>query len=185
MKNLPKNLKPAILYKNEIDSNFASKFYTMDMMMFTGCMDNWSPEIVECPSMENYQLAIVDNDEQLVGYIGFKVDYYASCAYNFGLFSFDRGNLLIGFALNNIIKALRDDWHIHRVEWHVVGDNSAKRIYDILAKKYNGHVCHLHDAIKDRCGVYHDTYIYELLFNDEGGNGDEDIYQSTNEGVDN
>ena len=89
-------LVPAILYKDEIIKGMQKYFYTDDMMFETGCMDNWTPNITECPEGSQFQYAIVDNNEKLIGYLGYAVDWYASKAYNFGLFSFDRGNPLVG-----------------------------------------------------------------------------------------
>ena len=89
-------LVPAILYKEQIEKEFQKYYYTTDMMYETGCMCNWSPEIAECPNESQFQYAIVDKNEKLIGYLGYSVDWYASKAYNFGLFSFDRGNILVG-----------------------------------------------------------------------------------------
>ena len=81
-------LVPAILYKDEIIKGMQKYFYTDDMMFETGCMDNWTPNITECPEGSQFQYAIVDNNEKLIGYLGYAVDWYTSKAYNFGLFSF-------------------------------------------------------------------------------------------------
>ena len=89
-------LVPAILYKEQIKKEFQKYYYTIDMMYETGCMCNWSPEIAECPNENQFQYAIVDKNEKLIGYLGYAVDWYASKAYIFGLFSFDRGNILVG-----------------------------------------------------------------------------------------
>ena len=75
---------------------FQKYYYTTDMMYETGCMCNWSPEIAECPNESQFQYAIIDKNEKLIGYLGYSVNWYASKAYNFGLFSFDRGNILVG-----------------------------------------------------------------------------------------
>ena len=89
-------LVPAILYKEQIKKEFQKYYYTTDMLYETGCMCNWNPEIAECPNESQFQYAIVDKNEKLIGYLGYSVDWYASKAYNFGLFSFDRGNILVG-----------------------------------------------------------------------------------------
>ena len=83
-------LVPAILYKNEIIKGMQKYFYTNDMMYETGCMDNWTPNIFDCPEGSQFQYAIVDNNKKLIGYLSYVVDWYASKAYNFGLFSFYR-----------------------------------------------------------------------------------------------
>ena len=39
-------LVPAILYKKEIIEGMQKYFYTDDMMFETGCMDNWTQNII-------------------------------------------------------------------------------------------------------------------------------------------
>lgn len=154
-------LVPAILYREQIKKEFQKCYYTQDMMYETGCMCNWSPEIVECPNESQFQYAIIDKNEKLIGYLGYSVDWYAFKAYNFGLFSFDRGNILVGRdvfdKLEELIKTL------HRVEWRAVGGNPACRGYDRFIKKHNGTKHVLKDSIKDKNGEYHDDFIYEIV----------------------
>ena len=88
-------LVPAILYKDQIIQEFHKYYYTTDMLYETGCMCNWCPDIVDCPSESQFQYAIVNDNNKLIGYLGYYVDWYASKADNFGLFSFDRGNVLV------------------------------------------------------------------------------------------
>lgn len=137
-------LVPAILYKEQIKKEFQKYYYTTDMMYETGCMCNWSPEIAECPNESQFQYAIVDKNEKLIGYLGYSVDWYTSKAYNFGLFSFDRGNILVGRdvfdKLEELIKTL------HR-----------------FIKKHNGTKHILKDSIKDKSGEYQDDIIYEIV----------------------
>lgn len=154
-------LKPAILYKEEIIKNMQEYFYTDDMMYETGCMENWIPNIVEEPNENTFQYAIIDNQNKLIGYIAYTVDWYASKAYNFGLFSFDRGNPLIGKEVFNKMEELINMFH--RIEWRAVGGNPACRGYDNFIKRHNGNKHILKDAIKDKNGNYHDDIIYEIL----------------------
>lgn len=70
-------LVPAILYKEQIKKEFQKYYYTTDMLYETGCMCNWSPEIAECPNESQFQYAIVDKNEKLIGYLGYSVDWYA------------------------------------------------------------------------------------------------------------
>ena len=129
-------LVPAILYKDEIINGMQKYFYTDDMMFETGCMDNWTPNIIECPDGSQFQYAIVDNNGKLIGYLAYSVDWYASIAYNFGLFSFDRGNPLVGREVFNKLEELVRT--LHRVEWRAIGGNPACRGYDSFIKRHNG-----------------------------------------------
>lgn len=154
-------LVPAILYKEQITKEFQKYLYTTNMMYVTGCLENWIPNILECPDEGKFQYAIIDKDEKLLGYLGYSIDYYASRAYNFGLFSFDRGNLTVAKdtfdKLDELVKKL------HRVEWRVISGNPACRGYDNFIKKYNGSKHILKDSIKDKGGRYHDDIIYEVV----------------------
>lgn len=154
-------LVPAILYKEEIQKEFQKYYYTTDMLYETGCLDNWIPNIDEKPDEQTYQYAIVGKDSKLIGYLAFKIDWYCSCAYNFGLFSFDRGNVLVG---RDVFKKLDELINrFHRVEWRAISGNPACRSYDKFVKKYNGNKHILKDAIRDRDGNYHDDIIYEII----------------------
>lgn len=154
-------LKPAILYKEQITKEFQKYLYTTDMMYVTGCLENWIPNILECPDEGRFQYAIVDENEKLVGYLGYSIDYYASRAYNFGLFSFDKGNVLVGKDLFNKLEELITIFH--RVEWRAVGGNPACRGYDSFIKRHCGNKHVLKDALKDKDGNYHDDIIYEIV----------------------
>ena len=154
-------LVPAILYKDEIVKDMQKYFYTDDMMFETGCMDNWIPNIIECPEGSQFQYAIVDSNEKLIGCLLYSVDWYASKAYNFGLFSFDRGNILVGKDVFNKLEELVST--LHRVEWRAVSGNPACRGYDSFIKRHNGNKHILKDSIKDKNGNYHDDIIYEII----------------------
>ena len=153
-------LVPAILYKDEIIKCMQKYFYTDDMMYAAGCMENWVPNIVESPEEGCYQWAMVDSNDKLIGFLVYRVDFYISKAYNFGLFSFDRGNPLVGKDVFNKLEELVST--LHRVEWRAVGGNPACRGYDNFIKRHNGNKHILKDSIKDRNGNYHDNIIYEI-----------------------
>ena len=154
-------LVPAILYKDEIIKCMQKYFYTDDMMYAAGCMENWVPNIVESPEEGCYQWAMVDSNDKLIGFLVYRVDFYVSKAYNFGLFSFDRGNVLVGKDVYTKLEELVNTYH--RVEWRAVSGNPACRGYDNFRKKHNGNKYILTDSIKDAKGVYHDDIIYEII----------------------
>lgn len=156
-------LVPAILYKQEIIKEFQKYYYTTDMLYTTGSMCNWSPDISECPNSSQFQFAIV-NGKKLIGYLEYTIDWYASKACNFGLFSFDRGNILVGKDVFDKLEELVKNFH--RVEWRAVGGNPACRGYDNFIKRHNGTKHILKDSIKDKDGNYRDDIIYEIVKED-------------------
>lgn len=156
-------LVPAILYKEEITKKMQEHFYTNDMLYVTGCLENWVPNIVECPDSSCFQYAIINGNKTLLGYIGYSVDWYSDKAYNFGLFSFDRGNLIVAKDIFEKLEELINTFH--RIEWRAVSGNPACRSYDSFIKKHNGTKHILKDSIKDKDGNYHDDIIYEIINN--------------------
>lgn len=155
-----KMLVPAILYKDQIIKEFQKLYYTEDMLFETGSLDQWYPQISDMPTEGKFDYAIVSNDK-LIGYLSYQVDYYVSVAYNFGLMSFDRGNLLIGRALFEKLEELVST--MHRIEWRMISGNPVEKHYDKFCKKYNGNKYVLKDSIKDKNGKYRDNIIYEIL----------------------
>lgn len=154
-------LIPAIQRKEEIVREFQKYYYTTDMLYETGSMDNWCPDIVNCPDNSTFQYAVIDGNNKLLGYLGYYVDWYSSRAYNFGMISFDRGNVLFAKDVFEKMEELVETFH--RVEWRMVGGNPAQRGYDNFIKKHNGNKHILKDCIRDKDGKYHDDVIYEIV----------------------
>ncbi len=154
-------LVPAILYSSEITVEFQKNLYTQDMMYVSGCMDNWVPKILDCPDFNSYQYAIIDENKKLIGFLCYRIDWYASKAYDFGLMSFDRGNPLIGKAVFNKLNELVTK--LHRVSWNALSNNPACHGYDNFVTKHGGNKHILKDVVKDKNGNYHDSIIYEIV----------------------
>ena len=154
-------LKPAILYKEEIENKFKEDIYTERYFLYSGYPYSYSLPNIELQD-NVIQYAIVSNDE-VVGYIAYHVDPYSSCVYNFGLYSFSEFKIHseIGLALRCVMEMLLKSYH--RVSWRMIGGNPVKRHYDKFCEMHGG-VCYtLHDSIKDEDGNYRDEYLYEII----------------------
>ena len=156
-------LIPAILKKDEILEAFKKYYYTDDMMFETGGIGNWLPDIQEETNGDKFQYAIIDSDEELIGFLSYTVDWYSSCAYNFGLISFNRGIPTIGRDLFNELTKLINEYKLHRIEWKMVGGNPVEKSYDKFCNKFNGTKHVFRDTMKDKYGKYHDSIIYEII----------------------
>lgn len=155
-------LIPAIVYKNQITAEMQKLYYTDDMMYLTGGMNNWNPDIADVPDEKTYQFAIVDNDN-IVGFLEYHIDWYKSCADRFGLVSFDRGNPIIGVDVYKMIHRLIYGYKLHRIEFRMVGGNPVEKHYDRICNHFSGKKYILRDAIRDSRGQYHDDIIYEII----------------------
>ena len=156
-------LKPAICYKEAIENALKEYFYSDDMMFYQGCVNSYLIQIEDCGENGIYQYAVLGANGKLAGYIDYRIDYYSSCAYNFGAFSIDRGNPIMGKELFNLLEKLIHD--MHRVEFRAVSGKPAVKGYDRFLERHKDigtkHV--FKDAFRDLKGDYHDTYLYEFV----------------------
>jgi triacylglycerol esterase/lipase EstA (alpha/beta hydrolase family) len=153
-------LKPAICYKDEIEKLFMKELYSQNYFYYAGyAHSNELPKITV--KDYEYQYAIVTPDNKVIGYLAYRIDAICSSVYDFGLYSFDKGNYLIGIDLYEEMEKLVSQYH--RVEWKMIGGNPVQKHYDKFCKKHKGHIVVLHDVIKDELGKYHDEYIYEII----------------------
>lgn len=170
-------LIPAIIYKEEIEKQFALLQYTDKMLWYTGSIDNYDMEVKT--EGDKCAFAIVHGG-QVVGYISFRVDWYCSMAYNFSLIKFMdiyfnctkqeyRGSTpLMASAIREVIRKV-EDFNLHRIDFRCVSGNPAEikywRILKLVEKsgKWYWHGIKFTDNIKDRQGKYHDTICYELI----------------------
>lgn len=157
-------IRPAIFFKDELTKAFGSILYTQEHFYYEGGIDNYEQEITE--EADKFQFAILDH-EQLVGYISFRVDWYCSCAYNFGLISFaDRPSKVIASAILAVIKMI-EGFNLHRIDFRCICGNPAERGYDGIIEKFHGKYnlrkFAFVDNTRDRQGYYHDTIVYEMI----------------------
>lgn len=152
-------LKPAILYKQELEKLFAEKIYTEDFFYYVGYPQYF--EIPEIKVRENdYQWAILD-DDKVIGYFAYRIELYTDNVYSFGLISFDKGNIKLARDVYNKLKELINKHH--RVEWRAIQGNPAIRGYTRFCKKYNGCILTHRDSVKDIDGNYRNEYVFEVV----------------------
>lgn len=170
-------LIPANVYKEQIEKAFAQEQYSDRLMWYDGCIDNYDHEIkTEC---DKYSFAIV-NDNLLIGYVSFRVDWYCSMAFNFSLIKFidsyqdnvtqtcKSSKPIMINAIREIIKMV-EGFNLHRLDFRCVSGNPAENGYKGIVKiikktgRYNIRIVDFIDNIKDRKGDYHNTIMYELI----------------------
>lgn len=156
-------LKPAILYKEAIECGLREYFYSDDMMFYRGDRYNSLLNVAEEPDGGQYQYAVTDAGGNLIGYVAYSVDYYSQCASDFGAFSFDRGNPIMGLELYRLMERLVST--MHRVEFRAISGNPATRAYDHFLDRHRdiGMKHTFYDVFRDTKGEYHDVYIYEFV----------------------
>jgi len=134
-------LKPAILYKDELEKKFAEVMYDEDYFLYMvyahghelpkiGAFDNqyqWA--IVSPEKFKSYGgIKNVHIPEKVIGWFAYQVQPETDTVLNFGLYSFDRGNPIIG---KDVFEKMEDLVFSHRrLEWRVIGGNPVIKHYD-------------------------------------------------------
>ena len=169
-------LVPAITYKESIEKQFRLLSYSDRLLLYTGSIENYDWEIKT--DVDKYDFAIVHSG-QVVGYISFRVDWYCSCAYNFGLMKFlntyfDNTTQEYKSSAPLIISAVREvvqmikRFNLHRIDFRCVSGNPAMRGYMGILKQvqkqgYSIRTVDFIDNIRDRDGQYRNTTMFELI----------------------
>ena len=165
-------LVPAMFYKDEIEKQFAKRMYDDDMFYYQGYAHGH--EMAEIKPQDNlYQWAIMGYSliscgyTLPIGYFSYRIDPATDNVYNFGLYSFDKGNALIGHDVFKKMEELINEHH--RIEWRCVGGNKALRGYvrfmEYIHKKYGYYVYkhRLTDVTKTPHGNYRPEHIFEIV----------------------
>lgn len=162
-------LAPAMLYQDEIYKGFARYIYDDEITYYSGWNGFTIPEISEEFDGMTYRYAILDN-ERVIGYFCYTYDIHSKCLRNLGLYSFDKGNFIIGkdvlYKKNKLLK------NINHIEWSGVWSVVilSKNIMITFVKDIMGKKIVLTDAICDKAGVYHNDLIYEIIFTNKENN---------------
>ena len=154
-------LKPAICYKEKLLELFAKEIYTPDWFYYAGWHGDYSLPNIQDNGESCRQYAIIGKDDNVIGYLAYHFDCYVSVANGFGLYSFDRGNLIVGKDLADEMDRIYN--RFHRIEYRMIGGNHVQNTYEKFCKKYNGTVQQLHDVVRDEYGNYHDEFTYEII----------------------
>lgn len=152
-------LRPAILYKEELEKKFAEELYTDRYFMFSGYPYDNVPHEIKAKH-DSFSLASVE-DGRVVGYIGYNINPMLNEASNFGLYAFEPWNATFMRDIKDEMRKILRRYR--RIEWRMVGGNPIEKAYDSFCERHGGHKHTLHDATRDIDGNYRDTVIYEIV----------------------
>lgn len=156
-------LEPAMLHKEAVINGLKKHIYDDEMIYYSGWNGYTIPNIPDEFESSDYRYAILDK-EKVIGYFCYHYDMYSRTLSSFGLYSFDRGNPIIGRDVFREIRRVIKEYQPHRMEWRMISGNPVEKHYDRFCKKYNGKKFILTDVIKDKYGNYHNDVIYEVIF---------------------
>lgn len=156
-------LKPAQLYAEELQRKNTEAWYKPENIFWNGGAGDSSFNFPD-NNYDSHCFVSIDKNNQVIGYIGYAVDWVAMSADRFGIISYDKGNLEFAKDLYKAICDLFEVYHMNRVSWMAFADNPAIRGYRNFIKKHGGRECGYHRQVaKLQDGRLHDSVEFEIL----------------------
>lgn len=158
-------LKPAILYKEQLETAYINTWYDDIYKFYHGlyrrCLE------IDTNNWTRFQFASVDKDDNLIGYISYNVDRPINGVNDFGIINFSDNMLEFGKDVFRMIEDIFLRYNFDRVEWWVVVGNPIESTYDKLCQKYGGRIIGItRNSVKLIDNSIHNSKLYEILRED-------------------
>lgn len=164
-------LKPAQLYKEKLQKELLKSWYEPENMYYSGWIGNELPDLPE-NNYDNHYFVSVDEDDNVIGYISYSVNWVAMSADSFGIISFKKGSVAFAKDVYQAIYNLFNVYHMNRISWCAYVDNPAVKGYRNFIKRYGGRECGYYRQIaKLQDGKLHDSVDFEILASEFKGRG--------------
>lgn len=155
-------LKPAILYKDQVNELLTKTWYDPEYMYF------WQENYCMLDFTDNdywkRQFVCVDEDDNILGYFSYGMNRSVNRAFNFGFISFQKPNYRFAREVINHLKEQMEIGVIESMEFCCYADNPAVRGYEKLVKRFGGRkVGTLYQCQRLLDGKVHDSNLYEIV----------------------
>lgn len=160
-------LKPAVLYLDQLNENLKNLTYSTEVANLTGnplfdgvLIVDGAVNMDDC-STSAYKYAIVNNTT-VIGYFTYKINWLTRAVGSIYLISFYERcpelGLLIYKEINRLIKKY------HSVSWIAIDTCKALETYKKFVKRYNknGIINYYPQSLIDTDGCYHDKYEFYI-----------------------
>lgn len=157
-------LLPAQLFAEELKLKNAATWYDTARYMYWNGRPGSSDIDIADNNYEVHQLVSVDDNDKLIGYISYSVDWSALSAECFGAISFKIGSVIFAEDVAQAIDDIFYKYHLNRVEWMCHADNPAIKGYRAFIKRYGGRECaYYRQCTRLLDGKLHDSVSFEIL----------------------
>lgn len=155
-------LKNAQSYKSELQRKYQETIYDIDYQYFH-CSFGSVPLMVPDRTFDSHCFVSVDKKDNIIGYIGYVVDYAARRVSEYGIISFDKGNLEFTKDVLQSIDDIFRKYKMSSLTFSCFTDNPIMPTYTKLVEKYNGRVV----GVFNNCAVLldgklHNSVHYEM-----------------------
>lgn len=156
-------IKAAQLYRDKLEQKQIESWYDLRNIYYSGWTGNQTTELPS-DNYDSHHFVSVDKDDNVIGYISYNIDWVAMSANDFGIISFNKGNLEFVKDLYEVICNIFGKYHMNRMSWWCFVDNPAINGYRNFIKKHGGRECgYRRQVAKLQDGKLHDSVEFEIL----------------------
>lgn len=156
-------IKPAQLYLDELNEKYVNTWYDDRYKFFFRC--GWSSQITLPDNNYNsHDFVSVDPNDNVIGYMHYQIDRDANSCDDFGLISFDPGNVLFIRDVKRVVDDIFLRYNINRITWTCFEDNPAIKAYRCFIRRFGGVECgRFREDAKLSDGKRHNSIAFEIL----------------------
>ena len=148
----------AKLYEEQIKRKMWEIWYDEKYQYYFG--GNWRSDLSLADNNSDYPkraFAVLNNRDELIGYISYSVDNELRIAQWFGAVNFSDDKLTFGKALRQVIEDCFLKFGMEVVEWCAICGNPIERSYDRMCEKLGGRIVGIrHRRALDMAGNIHE-----------------------------
>lgn len=159
-------LRPAQLYKEELNKKFIGIWYDLSYMWYAmgAGMSNIEPGD---NNYDSHFFVSVDSKDQVIGFISYNINWDARSATSLGIIAFERFNLTFG---RDVIKAIENiflTYRMNRLSFYSIADNPVIESYRRFVRRYGGTQSgYEHQSRRLLDGTLHDVVHFEIMAED-------------------
>lgn len=159
-------LKPALLYQEQLQQKYIETWYDDRYKYYH--TNGWHERInIDDNDWNRHQFVSINKDNQVIGYISYRVDRTNNSCNGFGAINFTNDSITFGKDLATVLQNIFIKFNFHKLNFCVIIGNPIEKQYDKLIKKYNGRIVgYYKDDSKLHDGQYYDRKLYEIMRKD-------------------
>lgn len=155
-------LKNALLYEKQLREKYIESWYNPFYQYYFGYPYR-SVENLNLTNGYNHNFVSVDNNDEVIGFFSYNIDYILKLVNNFGAINFNNNKIVFGKDLFQVIDNIFIKFGFKTLEFSTFCGNPIEKTYDKITQKLNGRIlCERYNRGIDIQGNPLNDKLYEI-----------------------